>query len=190
MKNLRNCKDITKVTRLILVRHQNIGPVIKGMLFCDDVYLCDTNENSDTIVEKGNYELGMTFWRPSLSMVDYRESGWRIYLRRPEQRSSLCRITNDEYKPEGSNIGIGWRMGSMDSVKNNILFGSRHAYQVLTAILSEMDCVLFHIVDADRDELEAIQGLPLWHQTADISKAWNASVGVLKNIKFEDLIGL
>ena len=61
---------------------------------------------------------------------------------------------------------------------------------MLTAILSEMDCVLFHIVDADRDELEAIQGLPLWHQTADISKAWNASVGVLKNIKFEDLIGL
>ena len=147
MKELSRCSDLNKVARLVLVRYQNVGEVIKGCLFCGDTYICDTAEaksfQDGKPVPKGSYRIKMRkLPRVSLGSGYYRKRG---------------------------DIGIGFRYGSLKDIKNNFLNESEACRNLLAKIVRTMDCVIFNIVDADERDFNELIKSPLWGQTADIS---------------------
>ena len=174
MKELSRCSDLNKVARLVLVRYQNVGEVIKGCLFSGDTYICDTAEaksfQDGKPVPKGSYRIKMRkLPRVSLGSGYYRKGEDRLYLGLPRQQYSVCCITDDAYKPKRGDIGIGFRYGSLKDIKNNFLNESEACRNLLAKIVRTMDCVIFNIVDADERDFNELIKSPLWGQTADIS---------------------
>lgn len=191
MKDLKNCNDPSKVVRLVLVRYQNIGEVVKGALFCDDKYLCDTTEqNGLPLLSKGRYRVGMSYHKPSIKDGQPTKGGWRVYLKRVGLRSTVCRITDDEWKPIAPNIAIGWRMCGVEDLKCHYFVGSEFCLQTLAGLLYKRDCVIFHIIDACDEDYEDLWTCPLWGLTADISREFNLTCAIKKNITIEELINL
>ena len=169
MKELSRCSDLNKVARLVLVRYQNVGEVIKGCLFCGDTYICDTAEaksfQDGKPVPKGSYRIKMRkLPRVSLGSGYYRKGEDRLYLGLPRQQYSVCCITDDAYKPKRGDIGIGFRYGSLKDIKNNFLNESEACRNLLAKIVRTMDCVIFNIVDADERDAIHLRAV----QTVDI----------------------
>ena len=191
MKDLRYCNDPSKVTRLVLVRYQNIGEVVKGALFCDDKYLCDTTEqNGLPLLSKGRYRISMSYHKAKIKDGNVTEGGWRVYLKKVSRRETVCRITDDEWMPIAPNIAIGWRMCGLEDLKRHYFVGSSFCLQTLAGLLSKMDCVIFHIIDACDEDIADLRSSPLWGVTADISREFNLTCAIKKNITIEELKNL
>lgn len=136
-----------------IYRYQKTDYAVRGCLFLNGIYLCDTMEHPDAHLMPGYYMLRTRYIkRVSLGGGFYDPGETRVYVHNSDGSTAHTRFIAAHGRPKSEEICVGYRNEPYNSFKQTPYFHGEGAMNTLAMICNECKALNFFVLEGQLNE--------------------------------------